>query len=41
MPHATLEVVEGAGHLILPLEELDWPGRLAELAGRAGLDPQG
>lgn len=41
VPHATLEVVEGAGHLILPLEELDWPGRLAELAGRAGLDPQG
>lgn len=38
VPQATLEVVEGAGHLILPLESLDWPGRVAELAGRAGLD---
>jgi len=37
VPQATLELVEGAGHLILPLEELDWPGRVAEVARRAGL----
>lgn len=36
-PNSTLEVVPGAGHLILPLEELGWPERIEELRQRAGL----
>ena len=36
-PNSTLEVVPGAGHLILPLEELGWPERVEDLRRRAGL----
>ncbi|MCB9892044.1 MAG: alpha/beta fold hydrolase [Planctomycetes bacterium] len=32
IPHATLEVVEGGGHLILPLSPLPWPEWIAALA---------
>jgi 3-oxoadipate enol-lactonase len=37
LPDATLEVLPGAGHLILPLAEEPWEERLADLACRSGL----
>ncbi len=33
---ATLEVLPGGGHLVLPLAEEPWPERVADLARRAG-----
>lgn len=41
LPNATLEVVSGGGHLILPLASEPWPERLHELAQRAGLEGPG
>lgn len=38
LPDATLEVIEGGGHLALPLAAEPWPERLMDLARRAGLD---
>jgi pimeloyl-ACP methyl ester carboxylesterase len=32
VPHATLEVLPGAGHLVLPLPDEPWPERVAALA---------
>ena len=37
LPDATLEVLPGGGHLVLPLAEEPWPERVADLARRAGL----
>ena len=38
LPDATLEVISGGGHLILPLAGEPWPERMHELARRAGLE---
>ncbi|MEW6071481.1 MAG: alpha/beta fold hydrolase [Planctomycetota bacterium] len=35
LPDARLEILSGAGHLVLPLAAEPWPERLQELAGRA------
>ena len=37
MPDAQIEVLDGAGHLILPLRSFDWPAAIEELAQRSGL----
>jgi pimeloyl-ACP methyl ester carboxylesterase len=38
LPQATLEVVLGGGHMILPLADEPWPERMAQLAQRAGME---
>jgi pimeloyl-ACP methyl ester carboxylesterase len=37
LPDAELTVIEGGGHLVLPLASLPWEGWLAKLCERAGL----
>ena len=37
LPDARVEILEGAGHLILPLRSYDWPAAIEELAERGGL----
>ena len=37
LPNATFEVVEGGGHLVLPLSEEPWVERLEAVAARAGI----
>lgn len=39
LPDATLEILRGGGHLVLPLSREPWVERLAALAARAGLAP--
>jgi pimeloyl-ACP methyl ester carboxylesterase len=35
LPDAELEILEGRGHVVLPVGEIDWPARLERLAARA------
>jgi hypothetical protein len=35
LPDAELEILEGRGHVVLPVAEIDWPARMARLAARA------
>jgi len=39
LPDATLEILHGGGHLVLPLSREPWVERLTALARRAGLAP--
>ena len=34
LPAAELEILEGRGHVVLPLADIDWPARLLSLAER-------
>lgn len=35
LPDSTLEVIEGAGHMVLPLSDEPWPERVREMVERA------
>jgi len=39
LPHAELEILRDAGHVVLPLEEEPWVERMEALARRAGVRP--
>jgi pimeloyl-ACP methyl ester carboxylesterase len=41
LPAAQLEVLEGRGHVVLPVREIDWPARIERLVGRTSLRSQG
>ena len=41
LPDATLEVISGGGHLVLPLASEPWPERVKALAKRAGFPDGG
>jgi pimeloyl-ACP methyl ester carboxylesterase len=36
LPDAEVEILEGRGHVVLPVGEIDWPARLERLAARVG-----
>jgi pimeloyl-ACP methyl ester carboxylesterase len=37
LPDNELEILDGRGHVVLPVRDLDWPTRLERLAKRAGV----
>ncbi|HVR28777.1 MAG TPA: alpha/beta hydrolase [Thermoanaerobaculia bacterium] len=37
LPDAELEILEGRGHIVLPVAEIDWPARMERLAERSAV----